>query len=221
MLDCLIIADGIVPDAELLSKWWPTFDLKIACDGAGNILLSESYKFRPDVIIGDMDSFDSNCMPDEDHDVEIIPQRDQNTNDLEKALTLAKTKNCSEVTIVGGLGKRIDHTLKNISVLLQFNEVFERIGFEDEYGISFILPKEWRANLPIGTVLSLSPVDGEVTQISSQGLAYSLNNDSLLMGFRDGSSNHTISQTVSITHGHGALLCFIGTRLPLKKLKKR
>lgn len=213
MQQCLIIGDGHIPGHAFLFERWNSYDFIIACDGAANFLLA--HDLHPDVIIGDMDSFDPAQLSDTD-EIPTLKQADQNTNDLEKALIHAAGNSATHVHICGALGKRIDHTLKNLSVLKQFHPRFEEISFEDEYGSSFIMPPEWKSTLPVGTVISLIPIDGNVSGITTKGLKYSLNNESLKCGVRDGSSNHTVTSEVKITAEKGTLLLFIGHHLPLK-----
>lgn len=214
MQKCLIIGDGHIPGHAFLFERWNSYDLIIACDGAANFLLA--HDLYPDVIIGDMDSFNPARVNNTDN-ILTLEQADQNTNDLEKALIHARKNSATHVEIAGALGKRIDHTLKNISVLKQFNSYFDHLSFEDEFGSSFIMPSEWDADLPLGTVISLAPIDGDVREITTHGLKYALKNESLACGIRDGSSNHSVSKHVKISAGEGTLLLFVGHHLPLKK----
>ena len=46
--------------------------------------------------------------------------KDQETNDLTKAVNYVKTLGFREVLILGATGRREDHTLGNISLLAQF-----------------------------------------------------------------------------------------------------
>ena len=57
-----------------------------------------------------------------------------------------------------------------------------------------------------GTPISLIPI-GQVDGITTKNLKYSLDNESLTMGYRSGSSNEALSDgIVSITHSSGDLL---------------
>ena len=56
---------------------------------------------------------------------------DQETNDLEKSLEYALEKGAKSVCILGATGKRFDHSLKNLSVLLKYLDRFEDIRFKD------------------------------------------------------------------------------------------
>lgn len=203
MKKVLILCNGHPPSGNLFRKYFTNADYFIAADGGGNIALELGTS--PDVIIGDLDSFDKN----RDEEFEIIFKPDQETNDLEKALQLALKKQATHVHVLGATGLRLDQTLKNLSVLKQFSPYFEELYFRDNFGKTRLLEKEFSEEIPIGTTLSLFPLSGKVTGISTSGLKYPLNKEALENGVRDGSSNKVIDNPVEITYKKGDLLLFI------------
>jgi len=196
----LILCNGEPPSPELLSRNHSRTDYLIAADGGGDIALAMGYK--PDVVIGDLDSFKK----DRHSSLEIIHKADQETNDLEKALELALRKQGTHMSILGATGRRLDQTLKNLSVLKQFNERFEEICLIDNYGKTQLLPHRFQQEVPVGTTLSLFPLSGKVTGITTSGLQYTLSGGTLENGVRDGSSNKVVSNPVEIYHTAGDLL---------------
>jgi thiamine pyrophosphokinase len=178
----------------------------VAADGGANKALDMG--FIPEVIIGDLDSFDGTKWSHLTN-VQIIKDADQETNDLEKALAYLLTKSISEVAILGATNMRLDHSLKNLSVMLQFNPHFTSLQMIDEYGVCSILPKKFVGNYQIGTTISLVPLSGEVHNIVTTGLKYPLNNETLAVGKRDGSSNEAIQETITIEYGYGHLLLYV------------
>lgn len=198
----LILCNGESPTEKLFYKYRAKTDYLIAADGGGNI--ARQLSDTPDVVIGDLDSFE-----DRDGDnFEVIYKPDQESNDLEKALRLALKKGGSHIYILGATGLRLDHTLKNLSVLKQFNHQFEELYLIDNFGKSQILPNSFTKELPIGTAVSLFPLSGKVTNITTEGLKYSLKDETLENGVRDGSSNQVVSTPIQITHKKGDLLFF-------------
>lgn len=159
----------------------------------------------PDVVIGDLDSYE----PVESIDIETIYNSDQCSNDLEKALKLAKDKKITHAYVLGATGLRLDHTLKNLSVLKQFHNQFHQLVFLDQHVLIQLLPASFVKNIPIGTGVSLFPLSGTVTGITTQGLKYELNNEQLQNGVHDGLSNTIVSTPVKIEHQTGDLLLFI------------
>lgn len=199
----LILCNGQPPAAELFDACREWADYFIAADGGGN--LAHGFESLPDIVIGDLDSFDQ---PETDS-YEIVFDPDQETNDLEKALKRALNEGAEEVVVLGATGKRLDQTLKNLSVLKQFNNRFKSLIYRDNFGDTLLLPNNYEEKLQIGTQVSLFPLSGKVTGIHTEGLKYSLTDEKLMNGVRDGSSNEVVNSPVRITHKKGDLLMFI------------
>lgn len=202
-MKALVLCDGLPPGEALFMKNLEQVHLFLAADGGGNI--ARRFGILPDVVIGDLDSFREK----EDDPFEIIENPDQGTNDLEKALSLALERGVTDVVVLGATGRRLDQTLKNLSVLKQFNHQFNRILFKDDYGETFLIPEEYSLHLPAGTIVSLFPLSGRVEGVSTQGLKYPLKNQTLENGIRDGSSNRVVSSPIEIRHGSGDLILYI------------
>ncbi|TVQ70665.1 MAG: thiamine diphosphokinase [Balneolaceae bacterium] len=196
----LILANGSEPSSGLLGSLREKCDRFVAADGGGNTALKMG--FPPDTVIGDLDSFSHAG----DFDGELIRDPGQETNDLEKALGLARSLKAVRVDVLGATGKRIDHTLKNLSVLQQFDPFFDTLAFYDDLFYTRILPRDFSLRLPPGHLVSLFPLSGKVEGIVTQGLRYPLNNEPLENGRRDGTSNETDEGPVRIQHTSGTLL---------------
>lgn len=211
--DALIVCDGQIPDKNILDTILIERKTLIACDGAGHHLIHA--QIIPDIIIGDLDSLDISVTDTLEKKPEIIKDVDQETNDLEKALIEVEKRGYERILIGGATGKRIDHTLKNLSVLLKWNQRFDKLLLLDDYGITFITPNKIVADLPQGIVISLMPLNGAVYPINSKGLAWELSDYRLEAGSQDGSSNYSVADRIHIEYTNGALLLFIGYHLPL------
>lgn len=206
-MNALILCNGLPPTKTLLDKCLQQADLFIAADGGANI--AGEFGQTPDVIVGDMDSYE----PIERFSaVKVVSDPDQYSNDLEKALSLAKKKEATHIEVLGATGQRLDHTLKNLSVLKQFDAYFNQIKFLDNEGMIKLLPKEFEQHITIGTSLSLFPLSGKVSGVTIRGLKYELTDDILENGVQDGSSNRVVSNPVTIQHKKGDLLLFINRK---------
>lgn len=203
MKKTLVLCDGKPPSRSLFEECREWADLFIAADGGAHI--AKEFESLPDVVIGDFDSY----KPTNDEPFEIIFDPDQETNDLEKALALALRESYTHIKILGATGKRLDHTLKNLSVLKKFNSRFKELCLKDDFGDAFLLPKTFITKLPVGKNVSLFPLSGQVTGIRTKGLKYPLKDESLENGVRDGSSNEVIDSPVEISHRRGDLIIFI------------
>lgn len=202
-MKAIIICDGEPPSKTRIEAEYKQASLLIAADGGAHA--AAKLGFRPDVIVGDLDSY----TPTGNESALVIPDPDQETNDLEKALNYAKKESVSSVIVFGATGKRIDHTLKNLSVLLQFHNQFESICFVDRYSTIRLIQSPFKENFPLRTSVSLFPLSGRVDGITTNGLKYSLTNGTLQNGVQDGSSNETIKKTVEIHYKKGDLLLIV------------
>lgn len=206
-MNALIVCNGKSPGKRLLNKWTKESNLIIAADGGANILLNAG--ILPDFIVGDMDSFE----PEIPHNLIIIHDTDQETNDLEKALTLAKKRGAKKVVVTGATGLRTDHTLKNLSVLQKFSSTFREISIEDRLTTFKIIPKKFSLKrIKPGISISLFPMSGKVKGIKTEGLLYPLKDEELENGKRDGSSNEAVSDTISIEYTSGSMLVMISKK---------
>lgn len=202
-MKALIVCNGYPPSKELLEEVSREADVLIGADGGGNLMQDRG--ISPDFVVGDMDSFEK----PESVAFEIIHDPDQETNDLEKALKLALSRDVEHCIVVGAFGRRMDHSLKNLSVLKQFNGSFRSLVFKDDFQDCFIAGTHYRAEHPVGTVVSLVPLSERVEGITTRGLKYSLENEALILGKRDGSSNETVEDVFSVDIGEGDLLIFV------------
>ena len=84
----------------------------VACDSAADAYHRRFRKW-PTVIIGDLDSL--SCLPSfVSRPPSFVKVPDQNTNDLEKALSYCVQQGWRDPVIVGATGKREDHSLGNV-----------------------------------------------------------------------------------------------------------
>lgn len=199
-MKAVILCDGDIPQKSTIDRALSDAELLIAADGGA--YHAQKLQIQPDIIIGDLDSYKVTGK----EDAVVIKDDDQETNDLEKALSYTLKKSADVAVIFGATGKRLDHTLKNLSVLLRFDSQFKSILLMDDYSEMKIIQSPFKQKFEPGTVLSLFPLSGKVEGITTSGLKYPLKNEDLENGIRDGSSNEVIQNTVEITFKKGDLL---------------
>ena len=202
MKSVLILCNGNPPSQKLFDEYRADADYFIAADGGANIALT--WGTHPDVVIGDLDSFKGK----DNHPFEIIFLPGQQSNDLEKALSHALKEKGTHVTILGATGHRLDQTLKNLSVLKKYDRKFEHLRIIDNFGETQLLPKTFSKSFTVGTQISLFPLSGKVSGITTEGLKYPLSDGILENGVRDGSSNEVIDSPIEITHKKGDLILY-------------
>mgnify|MGYP001290359626 CR=1 FL=1 len=168
--DVVILANGSFPASTLCLEVLDNASLIICCDEAADHLLN--YGKVPHVIIGDMDSLSTTTK--ERYADRIITIREQETNDLTKAVNYCIERGFKSVTILGATGLREDHTLGNISLLLEYNrEIHARIL--TDYGeFTTLQSRQKVASFP-GEQISFFSLDNRV-KVRSEGLKYPLDN---------------------------------------------
>jgi thiamine pyrophosphokinase len=200
----LIIANGASCQPELLGQLLEWSPLVVVLDSAMERVMELDIKV--DVLIGDFDrNFDPEKYQEEQFPIEIIHTPDQNKTDLEKAFDYLIARNIPAVNVVWATGKRADHTITNITSISKYRNVLKIVLLDDHSKI-FLLSKKFEKWYTANTPISLIPI-GNVTGIRSSNLFYPLQNDTLTLGYRTGSSNHvTQDGIVTIEHEDGDLL---------------
>jgi thiamine pyrophosphokinase len=197
-MKALILCDGEPPTLHLLEHCLVGADLIIATDGAVRWALSASV--RPHVVIGDFDS-----LPEPEGDWEVIAagaHEEQENSDGEKALRLALERGATEIVLLGATGRRLDHTLGNVSLLATYHRQAD-LRLVDDYGVSRVISgtATW-ATYP-GERISLVPLTLDVV-VRTRGLKWPLS-EALPPGTR-GLSNEAVGGKVSLEVTSGAVL---------------
>lgn len=200
----LIIANGAECSRELLDQLLEWSPFVIVLDSAIERVLELGIKI--DVLLGDFDrGFDAEYYKEKQYPLEIIHTPNQNKTDLEKAFDYLIQKGHKAANVVWGTGKRTDHTITNITNIVQYRDQLKIVILDDHSKI-FLLPKKFEKWYTKNSIISLIPV-GDVTGIYSENLFFPLKKDTLTIGYRTGSSNHVIEDgLVTITYETGDLL---------------
>lgn len=200
----LIIANGAACSSELLGQLLEWSPLVIVLDSAIERVLELGIKV--DVLLGDFDrGFDPEYYKDQQFPLEIIYVPDQNKTDLEKAFDYLIERKITMVNVVWATGKRADHTITNLTNIVRYRDLLKIVIIDDHSKI-FLLPHKFEKWYTANTPISLIPI-GIVSGINSKNLFYPLENDTLTIGYRTGSSNHVVEDgIVIIEHRKGDLL---------------
>lgn len=106
----------------------------VCCDGAADRYLASGRV--PDRIVGDGDSL---SVENQKRYASIIRYNpDQETNDQTKAVNYLMEKGFRRIAIVGATGRREDHTLGNISLLMEYMRMGAEVRMYTDYG--FFVP---------------------------------------------------------------------------------
>ena len=201
----VILAAGDFPQSEAPLTALREADLRICCDSAAEALVAHG--LAPDRIVGDLDSLSRGFR--ERFADRITQISEQDDNDLTKAFHLALTLAPSRITILGATGKREDHTLGNISLLLDYaREASCPVMMLTDYGrFETIFDTATLPSVP-GQQISIFAFDNSLT-IKSAGLKYPTDQvrfDTLWKA----TLNEALSSsfTLTLSHPSGVLLFF-------------
>jgi len=144
----------------------------ICTDGSADTLLK--FHRTPHVIIGD---FDSTMLKKNEFKGLWIPAPDQNKTDLQKTLEWCLINDLKNVVVLGAMGKREDHSMGNLHVLAEFSSKMN-IHFVTDYSKIYCFKGKRSFSSNKGQLISIVALE-LINSISTEGLKYSLNNESL------------------------------------------
>ena len=166
--EAIILANGEYPTHSIPLQLLDNAKYVVCCDGAADEYIRLGCV--PNVIIGDGDSI---SRVNREHFSSIIHQiADQETNDQTKAVNFLQSQGYKRIVIVGATGKREDHTLGNISLLIDYMRMGLEVSIVTDYGI--FIPAcntQTFASFP-GQQISI--FNFSATALRGEGLAYPL-----------------------------------------------
>lgn len=204
MTTILVITGGdpIPPSAmEGLAR----VDMVVAADSG--LDHAERLGIKPDVVVGDFDSVSADALGRFEGPVERHPVA-KDATDLELALQRAVDQGPDRIVVLGGHGGRLDHFLANALVL---TTVPAHILVEWRAGSATIHVVRTAIDLvgEEGAKVSLVPVGGDVSGVSTEGLRWPLSDASLTSGSTLGVSNEFARTSARIEVGSGTLLVVV------------
>jgi len=165
----------------------------VACDSAANAYRRRFRKW-PTVIIGDLDSISRTALNSQLSTLnsQLIRITNQDTNDLEKAISYCAKRGWRSPVIVGATGKREDHTLGNVFRALEH-------GLEIVTDTGRFLPFCGKLTLRLkkGTPVSIFAPDPK-TRMTSKGLEWPLD-DVKFKNLYCATLNRASAATVTLT----------------------
>lgn len=198
-MECIILASmpisaesckNISPDAYVIAvdKGWQQ---------------AERLGVKTDLVVGD---FDSAPYPVEKINAKQLPKEKDDT-DTFYAARLAVQKGATKITILGGLGGRLDHTIANLQTLLFLakNKVENKL-LDDTTEIQCLWPQKLEVLADKERYLSLFAFESEVREISLCGTKYPLKNATITNSFPIGVSNEFVDDIAELSWKEGYLL---------------
>jgi thiamine pyrophosphokinase len=195
-----LIANGQIDDLSNIKPLLKAYSRIVAVDGG--LRYCKAIGVNPTLIVGDFDSAPKDLL-DEYNVPKITLKTDKDKTDLEVAIEHEINIGIEQITVFGGWGGRIDHSLTNALLLTRFPE---QVRMETEREVLFAIHGEIKIPCKIGQTLSLLPICGPATGISTKGLKWELKNGILDHRFI-GISNVCLQKEITISIQDGILLC--------------
>lgn len=195
-MKALVILNGELKSEDFLKNLSLNADLIICADGGYD--KARKCGITPDILVGDMDSVQNPNFSGETH---TFPCEKDET-DCEIAIRYAVERGADEVVLTCALGGRYDHSISNLSMLLNFPFA---VVSEPDCTIFGCKTQEIRDSK--GKTFSLIPFYDTVASIS--GVKYQVDHATFYVGTSLGVSNEITEDVAKIILHEGKALIFI------------
>lgn len=198
-------------------------DLVIAADSG--LLLAQALGVKVDILVGDFDSTTQADVDEaRKGGAEILTfSTDKDATDLELSVQTALARGATSITMLGGHGGRLGHWLTNLALLAELPEEVKAIAQMGTSVVHTIkgrvtegtlqggalqgdatpscstsgraTPSQILLDSNIGKYVSLIPWGGDAEGVSTTGLRWELNSETLYLGSSRGVSNELVTVT--------------------------
>ena len=203
----VILAAGEFPKKPYPLYLLDSADVIVCCDGAAAAFRRHFGDARlPDAVIGDLDSISPSIR--RHYADRIVQIEEQDDNDLTKALghLTEHETGLEEITILGATGKREDHTIGNLGLLMEYTRMFQlgerRVSAVSDFGTAFAITDSCDLHLGEGRRISIFSADNSL-RITSAGLEWPLDHV-VFDAWWKATLNRTSEPIVSLHFNHPA-----------------
>ncbi len=204
----VIVAAGDFPTKPYPLYLLQAADIIVCCDSAFAKYLRRMHRIfggerLPDAVIGDMDSLSKPLR--RAYADRIVHETEQDHNDQTKAVryVLGHYPDVSEIHILGATGLRADHTIGNLSLLMEYPRMFASlppIDIVSDYGTAFAVLDSTELHVGAGRRFSLFSPDNSL-RIRSEGLQWPTD-DVVFDNWWKATLNRTSADIVRLTFSH-------------------
>jgi len=215
----VIIGAGDFPRKPYPRYLIQSADIIVCCDSAFfNYMRAAKTLFPgkerlPDVVIGDFDSLLASSRKKYSDKVKFIHIEEQDDNDQTKAVRhiLGSYPGVDTIHILGASGKREDHTIGNISLLMEYQRMFDLSGTSmdmvSDYSTIFAITDSCELALGQGRRISIITPDNSL-RIKSEGLVWPTD-DVVFDNWWKATLNRASEDTVKLTFSHPSMAVII------------
>ena len=218
MATAVIVGNGQFPKKEYPLYLLESADYVVCCDGALDTYLrhfSGRNLRRPDVVVGDMDSL-SKKTAERFRDI-AVKIDEQETNDQSKAFhyILEHFPDVDTIHILGATGKREDHTIGNLSLLMEYAREMRRqdcgrtvsVDIVSDWSTAFAITDSCTLDVGEGRSVSIICPDNSLN-IKSEGLVWPTD-DVAFDNLWQTTLNRASADRISLTFSHPSIALII------------
>lgn len=195
----VVVDAGEFPVSPIPLDILSSCDKIVCCDGAANRYIASGRPFWR--IVGDCDSLNAEYLKEYASVIRRFP--DQDTNDQTKAVNYLKSHGINTIAIVGATGRREDHTLGNISLLVDYLRAGVEARIYTDFGV--FIPVCDSVEFECQTATQISIFNFGAKRFRAEGLKYPIYD---FTNWWQGTLNETISHNVRI-EAEGDYLIFV------------
>ena len=216
MSTAVIIGGGDFPRKPYPRELIRCADIIVCCDGNAlkAFLRNREAIFgndnrRPDAIVGDMDSMSPKLA--KEYSNLLVKIEEQDDNDQTKALhhILDHYPNVDTIHILAATGKREDHTVGNLGLLMEYAREgsLPQIDMISDYTTAFVVTDSCDLILGRGRKISLFSPDNSL-KLKSKGLVWPTDNV-IFDNWWQATLNRTDDDTIHLDFSHKSLVLII------------
>ncbi|MEO5974114.1 MAG: thiamine diphosphokinase [Ilumatobacteraceae bacterium] len=204
-LATIVVIGGQPPNSSVAGSL-PAYDFVIAADSG--LHGAQALGLTVDVVIGDMDSVDEHVLDKATRDGVIVERasQDKDATDTELALLFAAERGAKYIVVVTGGGGRLDHQLGVLNVLLHPRLADIKVEMFWDTAQVFLLRGPGTAIIRgrHGEMVGLLPIGGDAIGITTEGLAWPLERETIPAYSTRGVSNEFVGNlaTIALSLGH-------------------
>ncbi|MBE6303664.1 MAG: thiamine diphosphokinase [Bacteroidales bacterium] len=196
--DAVILAAGDYPTATQPLAILRNAKYVVCCDGAADRYIARGN--TPDAIVGDGDSISPDNREKYAHILHIV--NEQESNDQTKAVRFLVSQGKRRIAIVGATGRREDHTIGNISLLIEYARSGVEVYSFTNYGLFVPCNGTTTHKCRKGQQLSIFSITAK--SLRAEGLRYPIYD---FTNWWQGTLNECTDDTVTL-HARGEYLLF-------------
>ena len=164
--EAVVVAGGDYPTAPQPLEVLHNAPFVVCCDGAADRYIATGHV--PDAIVGDGDSISAYNRTKYASRLHIVAE--QETNDQTKAVNFLLGKGMRHIAIVGATGRREDHTIGNISLLIEYARAGAQVRSFTDHGVFIPCNGDTTLKCRKGQQVSIFSITAK--GLSSEGLLY-------------------------------------------------